>query len=211
MSHIVRLNVGGTPFLVNANTLQQSEFFSILLNREEMQTRTENGEIFINEDPEDFRLILRVLRHPEIPVKQENLDIIEPLLEYFQIPMELNILSEDKRELYTYCLSHRFQTERFVNCLLPGKNIQIHEFHINMKSSSIIIWEFKIEQTMYRSGAIELLFKRIGNIYYAKPVLRDQLSNGTKQYSIALHEPDQTDPYIINTYDCEIAISYYEI
>ncbi len=91
---IVKLNVGGYLCQVLSSTLEKSEFFKILLARPEMQTLTNEGDIFIDEDPDDFKIILKLLRG-YIYTDALNDNILR-LIDYYQITTPLSP-SEPKR------------------------------------------------------------------------------------------------------------------
>jgi hypothetical protein len=61
---IVHLNVGGTRFSTSRITLTQicDSFFSSLLSGRIQSLKDEKGAIFIDRDPDLFRLILNYLR-----------------------------------------------------------------------------------------------------------------------------------------------------
>jgi hypothetical protein len=63
----ILLNIGGTRFHVTRNTLQQSTYFSTLLDRESKTHFESDGSIFIDRDGTHFRHILNYLRDKTVP------------------------------------------------------------------------------------------------------------------------------------------------
>jgi hypothetical protein len=86
----VKLNVGGTKMETNISTLKQSEYFKALLERW-TTPENKNDELFIDEDPEIFKIILQKLRHPTAKIPD---DFDKEVLNYYQIPINTNILMD---------------------------------------------------------------------------------------------------------------------
>lgn len=66
---VVDLNIGGTVFETSRSTLtqQQTGFLASILSGRHAVTRDRNGRIFLDRDPEIFRMILNHLRNPAVP------------------------------------------------------------------------------------------------------------------------------------------------
>lgn len=83
---LVKLNVGGTIFITKKSTLTQSHFFKTLLDDEKFADKREDGSYFIDEDPVLFRHLLNRLRHPDYQFPEADLDNLNKLVDFYEIP-----------------------------------------------------------------------------------------------------------------------------
>ncbi|CAD6199724.1 unnamed protein product [Caenorhabditis auriculariae] len=83
--HIVNLNVGGQRFATSSNTLSwiPDTFFTSLLSGRLPTVRDEAGAIFIDRDPEIFRVILNYLRTKQVDLSAVNAAQLKHEAQYF--------------------------------------------------------------------------------------------------------------------------------
>jgi len=84
---IINLNVGGTKFSTSRQTLTQVQdtFFTGLLSGRIQTYKDDNGAIFIDRDPQLFRLILNYLRNRSLSLDDVNLKELKHEAEYYGI------------------------------------------------------------------------------------------------------------------------------
>jgi len=82
---IVQLNVGGTRFTTSRQTLTQLQdtFFSGLLSGRIQSFKDAEGAIFIDRDPQLFRLILNYLRNRALPLDDVNFSELRHEAEFY--------------------------------------------------------------------------------------------------------------------------------
>ncbi|CAO4367725.1 unnamed protein product [Caenorhabditis nigoni] len=86
MSHIVKLNIGGTIFQTTNSTLTGVDgFFKTMMETGVPIAKDDSGAIFIDRDPTHFRLILNFLRdgHVEMPKSEKELKEIRREADYY--------------------------------------------------------------------------------------------------------------------------------
>lgn len=181
---IVKLNVGGYPCQVLSSTLEKSEFFKILLARPEMQTLTNEGDIFIDEDPDDFKIILKLLRGY---IYTETLnDNIVRLIDYYQISTPLPSsepirLVMDTNNIYSTGSSFG-QRSHIMRILLPPDFESFHIIiHPNDHGYQINLVSIEIDETEYSYSEYNILFRQHSRdkqiIYEAKKICLQLLKN----------------------------------
>lgn len=86
-SEIINLNVGGTKFSTSRQTLTQVQdtFFTGLLSGRIQTFKDEDGAIFIDRDPQLFRLILNYLRNRSLSLDDVNVKELKHEAEFYGI------------------------------------------------------------------------------------------------------------------------------
>ena len=79
VSEIINLNVGGTKFSTSRQTLTQipDTFFTGLLSGRIMTFKDDTGAIFIDRDPQQFRVILNYLRNRSLSLEEPSVNLKE--------------------------------------------------------------------------------------------------------------------------------------
>lgn len=153
---VVELNVSGTRIEVLRSTLEKSDFFRAMLDRPELQIRGDDGSIFVDEDPDDFRALLKILRGRESAVKGS---LFNHLIDYYQVsscislspppePLKLEINRQTFIQSYV-------QQDTWFAFTLPANT---ERFDIQTTASDLIIDQLCVNEVRYTNTELSMLF-----------------------------------------------------
>lgn len=84
--NVITLDIGGTIVKTRKSTLERSEVLKARLTR----WHDGNGPLFIDDDPDEFKKVLYMLRFPDSPIHHQDRELLKRKFAYYQIPFPEN-------------------------------------------------------------------------------------------------------------------------
>lgn len=126
LSHIIKLNVGGTKFVTSRSTLQSSGYFRALLSGNFADAPDTDGHYFIDRNAVLFGYLLDYMRSGIVSVPRDCLEELEVEAKYLQIDLDLSThIEASKPQTVTIeCRSVIFHNSKHVHI----NDIDIHNY-----------------------------------------------------------------------------------
>lgn len=153
---VVKLNVSGTRIEVLRSTLEKSDFFRAMLNRPELQVLGDDGSIFVDEDPDDFRALLKILRGRESAVKGS---LFNHLIDYYQVPSYAS--RSPPPEPSKLEISRQIFTQSYVQedtCFGFTIPVNTERLDIQTTASDVTLDQLCVNAMRYTGSEISMLF-----------------------------------------------------